>query len=74
MISPSKRNMSLISIFLVILRKVMHTNSEVPEIWGLDKNMNCAFSFVNYFRDISHHFSNVLPNFPITLRETMRDY
>ena len=30
----------------------MHTNNEVPEIWGLNKNMNYAFLFVNYFRDI----------------------
>ena len=34
--------MSLVSIFRVMWREVMHTH-EAPDFWGLHKNMNCAF-------------------------------
>ena len=41
-IRSSQWNMSLVRIFWVIWRKVMHTR-EVPDFWGLHKNLNCAF-------------------------------
>ena len=41
-ISSSQWNMSLVSIFWVIWRKIMHT-CKAPDLWGLHKNMNCAF-------------------------------
>ena len=41
-IRPSQRNISLISIFWVIWRKVLHTR-EALNFGVLHKNMNCAF-------------------------------
>ena len=41
-ILSSQWNMSLVRIFWVIWRKLMHTR-EVPDFWGLHKNLNCVF-------------------------------
>ena len=40
-ISSSQWNMSLVSTFWVIWRKVMSTR-EAPDFWGLHKNRNCG--------------------------------
>ena len=47
-ISSSQWNTSLVTIFWVIWRKVMHT-CEAPDFWKLDKTMNSTFPLIKLF-------------------------
>ena len=49
-ISSSQWNISLVSIFWVIWRKVMYTR-EAPNFGGLHKNMNCVFPLNTKWKD-----------------------
>ena len=69
-ISSSQWNMSLVSTFWVIWRKVIHT-CEAPDFWRLHKNMSCMFPlmwktlgnvFLRYRRVSFSYFPNTALN------------
>ena len=61
-ISSSQWNMSLVSTFWVIWRKVMHTR-EAPDFLGLHKNMNCAFPLRFIYISTIQEEVNLIKNF-----------